>query len=161
MSDRADSLQRLEQEVAVMVRRIRRVLAERAHAVHPDLQPAALLLLGYVAADGPLRSSVLVCAFNMDKGAISRHVQHMVELELLERTPDPDDGRASLLGVTEEGARRLAVVDRERRHLLGERLSGWSASDLQTFVDLLARYNGDLNEIEVEAKARGEVGAPV
>lgn len=153
MSERADSLQRLEQEVAVMVRRIRRVLAERALAVHPDLQPAALLLLGYVAADGPLRSSALVSTFNMDKGAISRHVQHMVELGLLERTPDPCDGRASLLGVTDEGARRLAVVDRARRGLLGERLAGWSETELDTFVGLLARYNADLNQAEADAQS--------
>ena len=46
---RPESLTRLEQEVGVLVRRIRRVIAERAAAVHEELQPASYLMLAHVA----------------------------------------------------------------------------------------------------------------
>ena len=73
---RADELGRLEQELGVLIRRVKRVIGERARAVHPDLQPASYLMLTFLAADGPQRSSVVSERFNVDKGAISRQVQH-------------------------------------------------------------------------------------
>ncbi len=56
---RADELGRLEQEVGVLIRRVKRVIGERSRSVHPDLQPASYLMLSYLAAEGPQRSSVL------------------------------------------------------------------------------------------------------
>src|SRR6266516_3603604 len=61
---RADELGRLEQEVGVLIRRVKRVIGERARAVHPDLQPASYLMLTYLATDGPQRSSVVSERFN-------------------------------------------------------------------------------------------------
>ena len=50
----------------------------------------------------------------MDKGAVSRQVQHLVDLGLVDRQPDPDDGRATLLAASADGAvARLADVSRD------------------------------------------------
>ncbi|MGC4110870.1 MAG: MarR family winged helix-turn-helix transcriptional regulator [Nocardioides sp.] len=143
---RADELGRLEQEVGVLIRRIRRVIGERARAVHPDLQPASYLMLTYLAAEGPKRSSVLSENFNVDKGAISRQVQHLCKLGLLEREPDPVDGRASLVSASPDAVRRMEAVDRDRRLWLEEQLSEWSETDLREFVSGLARYNRALDK---------------
>lgn len=141
---RADGLRQLEQEVGVLVRRVRRVVHERARAVHPDLQPVSYLVLGYLLHDGPVRASALAVAFDMDKGSVSRQVQTLLDLGLLDRRPDPADGRATLLSVSDEGRRRLADVADHRRKLLAERLGDWTAADLAQFVGLLARYNAAL-----------------
>ena len=77
---RAEILGDLEQEVGAMVRRIRRVIAARARAVHPELAPASYLMLAFVAEKGPMRASVIAEQFDMDKGAISRHVTHLTDL---------------------------------------------------------------------------------
>jgi DNA-binding MarR family transcriptional regulator len=142
---RADELGRLEQEVGVLIRRVKRVIGERARAVHPDLQPASYLMLMYLADEGALRSSVLSDRFNVDKGAISRQVQHLVDLGLLDREPDPDDGRAILISASPDAVRRIQAVDRDRRRWLEEQLSEWSESDLHEFVTGLARYNTALD----------------
>ena len=84
---RADELGRLERELGVLIRRVRRVIGERARAVHRDLQPASYLMLTFLAAEGPQRSSVVSEKFNDDKGAISRQVQHLSDLGLLVREP--------------------------------------------------------------------------
>src|SRR5262245_46646860 len=81
---RADELGRLERELGVLIRRVKRVIGERARAVHPDLQPASYLMLAYLAAEGPQRSSVMSERFGVDKGAISRQVQNLLELGLLD-----------------------------------------------------------------------------
>jgi DNA-binding MarR family transcriptional regulator len=142
---RADELGRLEQEVGVLIRRIKRVIGERARAVHPDLQPASYLILTFLATDGPQRSSVMSERFNVDKGAISRQVQHLCDLGLLVRAPDPVDGRAMLISATPDAVRRLDAVDHDRRRWLEEQLVDWSESDLREFVAGLARYNRALD----------------
>jgi DNA-binding MarR family transcriptional regulator len=141
---RADELGRLEQELGVLIRRVRRVIGERARAVHPDLQPASYLMLTHLAAEGPQRSSVISERFGVDKGAISRQVQHLCDLGLLEREPDPVDGRAVLISASADAVRRMTAVDRDRRRWLDAQLAEWSEDDLREFVAGLGRYNAAL-----------------
>ncbi|CUR57427.1 Transcriptional regulator, MarR family [metagenome] len=138
------SLTALEQEMGIVVRRIRRVIVERARAVDPELQIAGFLVLSFLAGAGPARSADVVDVLGIDKGAISRHVQHLVDLGLVVRHPDPDDGRAALLSVTEDGLTRLAVVAEQRRRNLDEKLADWGDDELDDFVAALARYNRSL-----------------
>ena len=142
---RSQTLGTLEHEVGVVIRRVKRVIGERARAVHEDLQPGSYLVLTYLETTGSCRSSAIADAFDMDKGAVSRQVQHLTELGLIERTPDPADGRAALLAVTDDARRRMADVQRHRRKYLDERLADWSDEDLRAFVDMLGRYNTSLD----------------
>jgi DNA-binding MarR family transcriptional regulator len=102
-------------------------------------------MLMFLAAEGPQRSSVVSERFGVDKGAISRQVQHLQDLGLLDRERDPLDGRASLVSASADAVRRMEVVDRERRALLDGRLAEWSEDDLREFVTGLARYNAALD----------------
>ena len=142
---RTDTLRQLEHEVGVVIRRVKRVIGERARAVHPELQPGTYLMLTYLAETGSCRSSSIAEVFDMDKGAISRQVQHLTDLGLVERSPDPADGRASLLSLTDEAHRRLDDVQAHRRKVIDERLADWSDEDLHSFVEMLGRYNATLD----------------
>jgi len=145
-TSRAELMVGLEQEVGVMIRRIRRVIAERARAVHPELQSSSYLMLSWLDQHGPQRASAMAEAFCIDKGAISRQVQHLVDLGLVDRAPDPADGRATLVSVSAAAATRMAGVAGERRRWLDDRLRDWSDADLAAIVDLLGRYNAALDE---------------
>jgi DNA-binding MarR family transcriptional regulator len=142
---RADELGQLEQEVGVLIRRVRRVIHDRARAVHEDLQPASYLMLNYLVTSGPQRSSVLSERFGVDKGAISRQVQHLADLGLVDRAPDPADGRATLVAASADAVHRMEAILSERRRWLDERLSEWSEDDLRDFVSGLTRYNTALD----------------
>jgi DNA-binding MarR family transcriptional regulator len=138
-----ETVRSLEHEMGVLVRRLRRLIAERARLVHPDLAPVGYSMLVAIQ-DEPRRASDLVDLFSIDKGAVSRQVQALLELDLIERTPDPEDRRAAILAITDEGTRRLATVsDKRRAELLG-RLSTWSSEELADFVSALSRYNAAL-----------------
>jgi DNA-binding MarR family transcriptional regulator len=141
-----ETLRSLEHEMGVLVRRLRRVIAERAKMVHPDLSPVAYSMLVALHDSGPRRASDLVGQFSIDKGAVSRQVQALLELEMIERTPDPEDRRAAILAITEEGERRLKKIMHTRREELRERLAGWETDDLDDFVTALGRYNASLEE---------------
>lgn len=147
-AERVESLRELESEVGVLIRRVRRVIGERSRAVHPDLQPASYLLLGYLREHGPMRASEVGSVFEIDKGAISRQAQHLIDLGLVDRNPDPEDGRATLLSASSYGVRRLAAVAAERSELLSERLVEWSSEELTTFAASLRRYNDALGVLD-------------
>jgi DNA-binding MarR family transcriptional regulator len=142
---RDEQLRRLEGEVGVLIRRIRRVIHERSRAVHEEMQPTSYLLLAWLIDEGPVRASAIAENFMIDKGAISRQLAHLDELGLVSRTPDPADGRATLVAATEDAVRRMADVADHRRKWLDEQLGDWTAAELTGFVDALARYNRALN----------------
>jgi len=145
VTDRASSLRQIEHELGVLIRRVRRVILDQARAVHPELQSATYLLLTHLDESGPLRASALVEATGVDKGAISRQVQQLVDLGLLTRTQDPDDGRATLLQVTDDARARIGQVQGERRRRFDQRLGEWSQADLADFATRLADYNAALD----------------
>ena len=102
---------------------------------------AAYALLFQLVADGPMRSSALAEAVCVDPSTVSRQVAELVKAGLVERVPDPADGRASLLVATERG---LAVhaTRRERRVATFARIvADWPAGDVATLTDLLSRFN--------------------
>jgi DNA-binding MarR family transcriptional regulator len=143
-----ETLGALEHEMGVLVRRLRRVIAERAKMVHPDLSPVAYSMLTALADSGPRRASDLVDQFSIDKGAVSRQVQALLELDLIERTPDPEDRRAAILAITDECKRRLQTIMERRRAEVRDRLAGWETRELSDFVAALGRYNASLEDPE-------------
>ncbi|MEI7055788.1 MarR family transcriptional regulator [Nocardioides sp. CCNWLW239] len=138
---RVESLIRLEAEVGVLMRRAKRAMRIRGRMLHPDLPPGGYMVLTWVAEHGPLRASALVDGLGIDKGAVSRMVQAIVDLGLLERHPDPEDGRASLVSLTAEAREGLDRVARERRVRFSDRLSDWSPDDIDRLSAMLSRYN--------------------
>lgn len=145
---RDDLLESLEREVGVLMRRARRVMAVRASLVHADLMPTSYLVLAHINERGSVRASSVADYFDLDKGAVSRHVQHLVELGLVERAPDPEDRRATLLASTEEARVRMQRVVVERRARLKERLDEWDDDGLTEFVGHLSRYNHALESMD-------------
>ncbi len=138
------TLQSLEHELLVLLRRIRRLVVERARTVHPDLSPVGYSMLLALQDTGPQRASDLVGLFAIDKGAVSRQVGALLDLGLIERSPDPQDRRAAILALTDEGSRRIAAVAAERLREIGERLAEWEPGELETLVSLMSRYNAAL-----------------
>lgn len=143
---RDDSLRMLEQEIGIMLRRIRRVMSERAQLVHPDLNATAYLLLGALMESGPMRASVLAETFDLDKGAVSRTVHQLLELGLIERRPDPQDGRASIVQISRPGTRKMNAVAVQRRRYFSKKLSDWEPGDLEDLIASLAKYNAALSD---------------
>ena len=141
---KSESLQRIEQELGVLLHRVRRRTTQHAPAVHPELQPAALSVLLFVVGHEGAHASDIVEYFGIDKGAVSRHVVHLESLGLLTRSCDPDDRRAQTLVPTDLARERVEEFRAVRRRDVADRLTGWSAEELAALADLLGRYNDSL-----------------
>ncbi len=131
----------------MLIRRVRRVIGERARAVHPDLQPATYLLLAHVAEVGPVRASALVERLRHRQGRGQPAGRSTSSTSACStRTQDPDDGRATLLAVSDEGRTRLDRVASRRAASGSATCSGsWSDDELADFAGRLARYNATLD----------------
>jgi len=143
---RSAAVRNLEHEIGTLMRRLRRGLGERAVQVHPELNTTSYLLLSTLNDHGAQRAVGLAELFSLDKGSVSRAVHQLVELGLVERTPDPGDGRASLLSVTPEAVRRLGEVQSQRQEHFDDRLAGWTPVDIEDLAERLGRLGTALGD---------------
>ena len=105
---------------------------------------AALVLLFPLTRLGPLRQSALAEAVHADPSTVSRHVASLVEQGLVQRVADENDGRASVLVVTDAGRAAVERLAEERAAQIGAMLTGWSDADLATLTGLFGRLLDDL-----------------
>jgi DNA-binding MarR family transcriptional regulator len=159
-ADAETAFRRLERELGFLLRRARALQARTAAQLHPDLEPAALGLLALLQDEGPLRASDLVALLGLDKSTVSRQVTTLVELGLVDREPDPDDGRAQVLRPSATGAQRLADVRAGRRAYLRAELGDWPAEDVDALGELLERYNRTMSRAVAEGRSAGITRAP-
>ena len=77
---------------------------ERRLAAH-GVSRAMWALLWAVDSDGQSTPSALSSFVGIDRAAVTRHVERLVEMGLLSRKPDPDDRRRIQLALTRKGER--------------------------------------------------------
>ena|GEM_PF-204756 len=145
----------VEYEIGLFFRRLRSIGAGLARDVHPDLEPGGYALLVRVAEAEGERSSDLAGYFNVGKPTISRQLHTLEALGLLQREPDPADGRAQLLSLTSEGRARLERMREARQTRLREVLKPWGADEVRTLARMLGRLNGLAEQL-----ATGSPGVP-
>ncbi|MGY1848628.1 MarR family winged helix-turn-helix transcriptional regulator [Blastococcus sp. SYSU DS1021] len=149
-ADAHEAFVSLEREIGLLLRRSRAISTRLARELHPDLDGAAYGLLALLQDAGPLRASDLVARLGLDKSTVSRQLSSLVELGLVDRAADPDDGRAQVLRPSAEGAARLAGIRTARRARWESDLADWPAEDVATLAILLERLNriGEAREAE-------------
>ncbi|WP_461011242.1 MarR family winged helix-turn-helix transcriptional regulator [Streptomyces capparidis] len=131
----------LERELSVLLRRARANMAEMARELHPDLEPGAYGLLMRLEGAGPQRATELASFFGVGKATMSRQLRALEGLGLVAREPDPADGRAYLLTLTDEGRRRFTGVRTARRARYLEMMAAWDRAEVAELARLLHRLN--------------------
>lgn len=95
---------------------------------------------------GPQRSSALAEMVHLDPSRVSRMISHSIDRGLVDRRPDPADGRAAILHVTSDGKRVFEELSRRRDEYFASVVAHWSESDRRTLTALLSRLASDLGE---------------
>jgi len=146
----------LSRELVRLVRLVDRSRADFAAQCRDGVERAAYVLLARLVGEGPQRLSALAEAVHSDPSTVSRQVAQLVALELVQRHPDPRDGRAARLTATEAGRRAFDEHRRIRNQHTAAVLAGWAAQDVQRLVALLDRLNTDLETHRARLAAEGE-----
>lgn len=131
----------LERELAVFLRRARAQSGEMAREVHPELESSAYGLFVRLDDAGPQRATELSAYFGVGKATMSRQLRALEQLGLVARDPDPADGRASLVRLTDEGRDRFRHVRDARRERYVRKLADWDRAEVAELARLLHHFN--------------------
>jgi DNA-binding MarR family transcriptional regulator len=131
--------------VVSLMRSFQRAKARYLALAQHDVEWSAQLILRQLATNGPMRSSAIADCLQSDPSTVSRQVSTMVKDGLLERRSDPEDGRASILALTEKADAVIAEHERLRHTHFEDLLADWSERDLSRFATLLRRFTADLD----------------
>ncbi|MEU0007766.1 MarR family transcriptional regulator [Streptomyces sp. NPDC006314] len=132
----------LERELTVLLRRARANQGEMAREVHPDLESAAYGLLIRLDELGGQRATELAAYIGVGKATMSRQLRALEDLGLIARQPDPADGRAWLVTLTDEGRGRVGKVREARRARYVSQLAHWDRREVAELARLLHQLNG-------------------
>lgn len=92
-------------------------------------------VLSGLARIGPQSAARLADEVGIDRSGASRYADRLEAEGLLERSPDPSDGRATLLTLTPAGHAAITVLrDALARHLEG-RIADWPEGQAQALID--------------------------
>ena len=125
----------------MLLRRSRALSAEMGRTVHPELEAGAYSLLVRIDESSPARSSDLAAYFGVGKATISRQLKVLEELGLIEREPDPMDGRAHSAGAHRRGPQAARRARSGRQDQLRTLLATWPTEDVRLLGRMLARFN--------------------
>lgn len=137
-----DSAARLRMAV---VRTARRLRQEAAGAVG-ELTPTAAAALATVERHGPLTPSELAEIERVKRPTATRTLRVLCETGLVERTPDPADGRSALVSITGEGRERLRRLRGRKNAYLARRMRDLPAADVETLERAAAILEGILEQ---------------
>ena len=143
---RQKHLLRIEAAMVELGRMTRSGRADRLRCQRAGVEVtgAAQRLIYYLMENGPLRLSELARRTETDPGILTRQVKSMERQGLVERRPDPTDGRAVVLHMSAKGRRIAARLREVQDEVLGGQLAEWSASDLESAAGLMERLIRDV-----------------
>lgn len=148
-----ESCDRIAGSLSRLVRAGRHISARVAEQIYGELPSFGWSLLAPLERDGDQRSSALAARAGVDLSVVSRQVAELERRGLLARRPDPRDGRASLIHLTDAGAAALAATRSARTEWAAGALDGWDEADARRLGELLERLVSDL-EAGAAAPAR-------
>ncbi|WP_026554779.1 MarR family winged helix-turn-helix transcriptional regulator [Arthrobacter sp. 35W] len=106
-----------------------------------DLGIAVEGVLRLVGEKSECRATDIACSLGIGASALSRHVADLAELGMIERRPDPADGRAQLLALSQAGQDYLAATGRRRAATLERMLAGWSEAEAAAATAIIAKLS--------------------
>jgi DNA-binding MarR family transcriptional regulator len=107
-----------------------------------DLSPSLNAALATLERHGPMTPSELAAHERIQRPTATRILARLEEAGLVTRTPDPKDGRSSLVAANPAGSALLAELRTRKTAFLADRLDRLEAADratLERAADILER----------------------
>jgi len=122
-----DSAARLRMAIVRTARRLR----QEAAGEGAELTPTAGSALATVERHGPLTPSELAAIERIKRPTATRILRVLLEAGLVDRAPDPADGRSSLVSVNAAGRERLRRLRGRKNAYLARRMRDLPPADVE------------------------------
>jgi DNA-binding MarR family transcriptional regulator len=147
-----DSASRLRMAIVRTSRRLRQEAAGAAG----ELTPTSAAALATVERHGPLTPSELAEIERVKRPTATRTLRVLCEAGLVERAPDPEDGRSALLSITPAGRERLRRLRGRKNAYLARRMRDLPPDDIETLDRAAAILEGILEEPRSPRRERSQ-----
>ena len=133
----AESAATAARDLRVVVSRLRRQL--RGLAIDGDLTPSQTAVLTRLWKEGTSSASALAGAERVRPQSMATIVAALEQRGLIERMPDPEDGRRQVISLTKSGRQRAENHRQVREEWLARAIhERYSESERRTIVDALS-----------------------
>jgi DNA-binding MarR family transcriptional regulator len=133
-------------ELLLALARTRRWVTRLAGDEPAPLGMSGVSALAEIRRSGPMRLGDLAARERIAPPTLSRIVAGLVEHGYVERTPDPDDARASLVRITAAGEELLGGLRLRRTTELAARLARLPEADREALLSAAPALNRLLDE---------------
>lgn len=116
----------------IAIVRTARRLRQEAAAETSGLTPTSVAALATIERHGPLTPSEIAEIERVKRPTITRTLGCLEREGLIDRAPDPQDGRSSLISVNGTGRERLRRLRGRKNAYLARRMRGMSAEEVET-----------------------------
>ncbi|MQA32937.1 MarR family winged helix-turn-helix transcriptional regulator [Modestobacter roseus] len=140
-----ETSQRLTAELARLLRTTRQLGHRVAADLYGDLPSSGWAVLAPLEEHGPQRCSALAGYAGVDVSVASRQVAALERVGYVERRPDPQDGRASLISLSDVGAAALAHTRDVRSQWARSALDDWTEDEARQFAHSLEKLADGLD----------------
>lgn len=123
---------------------LRNAIVRTSRALRQDaagesgLSPTQTAVLASINRSGPLTPSELAEIERVKRPTMTRTLACLEREGLIERAPDPADGRSSLVAVNDAGRERLARLRRRKSAYLARRLRKLDPEEVETLAGAAA-----------------------
>lgn len=108
----------------------------------------------YLLRDGGAMSQKELARFaKIEQPSMAQMLARMERDGLISRMPDPDDGRSSLISLTEEALEKLPAAREAMEQGSKKPLEGFNSEEIRTLINLLRRLNVNLDQLVAEESA--------
>jgi DNA-binding MarR family transcriptional regulator len=145
-----DSAARLRLGIVRTARRLRQEAAAEA----TGLTPTSTAALATIERHGPLTPSELAKLEQVRRPTVTRTLGCLEREGLIDRTPDPADGRSALIGVNAAGRERLRRLRGRKNAYLARRMREMPAADIEALERAAEILEGMLESEDAPAWRR-------
>jgi DNA-binding MarR family transcriptional regulator len=143
-----DSAARLRMGIVRTARRLRQEAAAEA----TGLTPTSTSALATIERHGPLTPSELARLERVQRPTVTRTLGCLEREGLVERTPDPTDGRSALVAVNAAGRERLRRLRGRKNAYLARRMRDLPAADVEALERAAQILEGMLESEDAPAR---------
>lgn len=112
-----------------------------------DWTYTALLILEELKQNAALRMTELAVLAGTTAPTVTQLVRDLQVQGLVDKIPDEQDGRASIVSLTAEGRQVAEDIGGARVEALTQAMAGWSGEDLERFVGLFERLQAAMRRM--------------
>jgi DNA-binding MarR family transcriptional regulator len=116
----------------------------RSRDPEDQVDPSSFPLAKQLMCSNAMRVTDVATRLGLDASTVSRQIKQLEDKGLVERTPDPADGRASLVQISAAGQASMQAAFRRRYDRIKAVLEPWTDDDRARLQELLTRLADDL-----------------